>query len=139
MHRRKLIWMEISLILATGLIHLIDVPGSFGEAPYKGLLFVANGVGAVVAALGIYRGSRIWGWGLGCLVAGGALMGYIISHTVGLPGLAPDNWLEPLGVASLVVEVGFVALALAMLPRLATIETPMSMRRAIENEAAGRI
>jgi hypothetical protein len=100
----------IALILVTGAIHFIDAPGSFGDATYKGLLFLANGIAAVVAAFGIYRGERRWGWGLGVLVAGGALVGYIISRTVGLPGLAPDIWLEPLGVLSLMVEAAFIAL-----------------------------
>ena len=100
----------ITLILVTGAIHFIDAPGSFGDATYKGLLFVANGIAAIVAAIGIYRGERLWGWGLGLLVAGGALLAYVISRTVGLPGLAPDVWLEPLGVLSLLVEVAFVVL-----------------------------
>jgi hypothetical protein len=36
-------------IAATGLIHLGDARDAFGEATYKGLLFVANSVGALVA------------------------------------------------------------------------------------------
>src|SRR5713101_2366046 len=93
----------IALILVTGAIHFIDAPGSFGDATYKGWLFVANGIAAFVAAFGILRG-RGWGWVLGLLVAGGALVGYVVSRTVGLPGLEPDVWLEPLGVLSLTVE-----------------------------------
>jgi len=102
----------IALILVTGAIHFIDAPGSFGDATYKGLLFVANGIAAIIAAIGIYRGERLWGWGLGLLVAGGALIGYVISRTVGLPGLAPDVWLEPLGILSLLVEAAYVVLFL---------------------------
>jgi len=48
-------------IVATGLIHFVTARDSFGEATYKGLLFVANGVGALVAAVGVYR-ERDWGW-----------------------------------------------------------------------------
>jgi uncharacterized membrane protein HdeD (DUF308 family) len=98
----------ITLILLTGVIHFIDAPSSFGDATYKGLLFVANGIAALVAAFGIYRGRR-WGWALGVLVAGGALVGYAISRTVGLPGLAPEIWLSsPLAELSLVVEAAFI-------------------------------
>ena len=103
-------WLAIAAILGTGFIHIIEARDSFGEARYKGLLFVANGLGAVVAAFGLYRGQREWGWVLGLLVAGGAFLGYVASRTVGLPGLPaePDAWLEPTGVASLVCEALFI-------------------------------
>jgi hypothetical protein len=100
----------VALILVTGAIHFIDAPGSFGDATYKGVLFLANGIAALVAAYGIYRNERIWGWWLGLLVAGGALVSYVISRTIGLPGLEPDVWLEPLGILSLLVEAAFVVL-----------------------------
>lgn len=117
-----LIWPAIVLILATGLIHFIDAPDAFKEITYKGVLFMLNGIGALVSAVGIYRGARSWGWLLGLLVAGGALLGYIASRTIGLPGLPaePDAWLEPLGAASMIVEALFSVLALQVLcmPRL---------------------
>jgi hypothetical protein len=105
-------WLAIAAIVGTGLIHIVEAQPSFGDATYKGILFVANGVGALVAAIGISRNQRALGWVLGLLVAGGALAGYVASRTVGLPGLKPEpeNWFEPMGVASLVCEVVFVAL-----------------------------
>ena len=112
---KKVMWAGIVLTLFTGVIHLIDAPSSFDDATYKGILFVANGIAAAVAALGIYRGARNWGWGLGLLIAGGSLVGYIISRTVGLPGLGPDDWLEPLGIASLIVEAAYVWFAMQAL------------------------
>ena len=104
-------WLAIAAILGTGLIHLVDARDAFGEATYKGLLFAANGVGAAIAAFGIWKDRRE-GWVLGLLIAGGAMVGYVASRTVGLPGLPaePDAWLEPLGVASLVSEGLFIAL-----------------------------
>ena len=100
----------IVLILVTGLIHLIETPDNLTEAPYKGILFALNGLGGLIAAVGIYRGARSWGWGLGLLIAIGAVAGYVMSRTMGLPGLAIDDaWFEPLGVLSIIVEVGFVA------------------------------
>ena len=105
-------WLAIAAILATGIIHFVEAPESFGDARYKGVLFVANGLGALVAAFAIYRDRRGMGWLLGLLVAGGAFLAYIASRTIGLPGLAaePDAWLEPMGVASLVCEGLFVVL-----------------------------
>jgi hypothetical protein len=99
-------------LLATALIHFVEAPDAFSEATYKGVLFVANGIGAMVAAFGILRGAWSWGWVLGLLMAGGAIAGYVGSRTVGLPGIPPepDAWLEPWGVASLLVEILFVIL-----------------------------
>ena len=126
---KTLMWVGIVLIVITGLIHLVDAPSSFDDATYKGVLFVANGVGAAIAAFGIFRGVKTWGWGLGLVVAGGALVAYIISRTVGLPGLKPDDWGEPLGIASLVAEGLFVLVALyelAASPRDARVSSSSS-------------
>ena len=111
--------LAIAAILATGAIHFIDTADAFKEMPYKGILFALNGVGALLCAVGIGLGARSWSWGLGLLIAAGSIAGYIASRTVGLPGIPaePDAWLEPLGVASLVAEGLFVALAAWALTR----------------------
>jgi uncharacterized membrane protein YfcA len=110
----RLVGAGISVIVFVGLIHLIDAPGDLQEAPYQGMLFLANVFGAVTAAIGIYRGHG-WGWSLGVLVAGGAFVGYVVSRTVGLPGLpVEEEWLEPLGLLSLIVEALFVGLYLTI-------------------------
>src|SRR5207247_6204914 len=58
-------WLAIAAILGTGLIHLVEAQDAFGDARYKGVLFVANGVGALVAAFGLHRNRRVLGWYLG--------------------------------------------------------------------------
>ncbi len=122
---KTLVWAGILLILATGLIHLIDAPDSYVEAAYKGILFYSNGAGALLAAIGIYRGRRSWGWSLGALIAFGSIVGYIISRTVGLPMLeVEDVWLEPLGATSLLVEALFVALYLYVITRPVVVQPP---------------
>jgi hypothetical protein len=104
--------LAIVAILGTGFIHIVEARDSFNDAAYKGMLFVANGLGALVAAFGIYRNQQALGWALGLVVAGGALLAYVASRTIGLPGLPaePDAWFEPMGVASLVCEGLFVVL-----------------------------
>ena len=114
----KLVGAGISVIVIVGLIHLIDAPGDLEEAPYQGLLFLANFFGALMAATGIYRGHR-WGWSLGAVVAGGAFVGYVISRTIGLPGMSVEKWLEPLGLLSLLVEGLFIGLCLTIFVRSA--------------------
>src|SRR5579862_9729477 len=105
-------WLAIAAILGMGLIHIVEAPDAFGDATYKGLLFVGNGVGALVAAIGIYRDRRAIGWLLGLLVAAGAIVAYVASRTAGLPGLPaePDAWFEPMGVAAVLCEILFVML-----------------------------
>ena len=108
---KTLIWAGIILVLAAGLIHLIEGPENYEEAAYKGTLFFLNAAGALVAAIGIYRGEKLWGWTLGLLVTAGALILYIISRTIGLPMLeVDDEWFEPMGLASLIVEGLYVLL-----------------------------
>jgi hypothetical protein len=112
-----LVGAGISLIVVVGLIHLINSPGDLEEGSYTGLLYLANFFGAFTAAMGIYRG-RSWGWNLGALVSVGAFVGYVISRTIGLPGLGvEEEWLEPLGVLSLIVEALFVGLYLTAFVR----------------------
>jgi hypothetical protein len=124
----KTAWGGISLIVLAGLIHLIEAPEHFEEAPYLGFLFFANFVGAIVAAFGIYRGSRSWGWGLGILLAASAFLGYILSRTVGLPRFYEEEFSEPMGVLSLIVEALFVLVYIAMVRMRGTVRTTGATR-----------
>ena len=113
----RLVGAGIALIVIVGLIHLINSPEDLEEGSYTGVLYLANFVGALTAAIGIYK-ERSWGWSLGALVSVGAFVGYVISRTVGLPGLGvEEEWLEPLGVLSLIVEALFVGLYLTVFVR----------------------
>ena len=62
---------------------------------------------------------RTAGWVLALGVAAGPLIGIIVSRSVGLPDATDDigNWGEPLGVASMVVEVALIGLAVFVLTR----------------------
>lgn len=115
---RNIKWAGIALILLVGAIHLIDASDSMTESALKGTSFYLNALAAVVAAIGIYKAKMSWGWGLGALVAAGAFVGYVVSRTVGIFGLPPDVWMEPIGILSLIVEGLFVVLfAYAVLGR----------------------
>ncbi len=117
-HTQTHTWAGILLVLATGLIHGVEGPANYHEAAYKGILFFLNAAGALVAARGIYRGAKLWGWTLGVLLSGGALMLYIVSRTIGLPGLEiDDGWFEPLGVASLLVEGLYILVYASVMTR----------------------
>ena len=106
----------IVLIALTGLIHLVLTPEYWEFAPYLGVLFLANAVGAGVSAYGIYRGERSWGWPLGLLIAGGALVMFVISRLVGLPGIPEEEYLEgfrgftAVGIGTMIIEILFIVL-----------------------------
>ena len=108
-HRGTSTLTGAALIAVSGLLHLILTPEHFEEAVYLGLLFVANFVGTSVAASGIYWGQR-WGWLLGALIAGGAFVLYLVSGTVGLPGVHEGRLLEPVGVLAKTLEALFLVL-----------------------------
>ena len=107
------------LILISGLIHLVLSPEHFEEVTYLGWLFLAEFVGALIAAFGIYQGYR-WGWVLGVLVAGGAFVLYFVDGVFGLPGKEPEGMeglLRPPGVAAKMVELLFLVLAVVALAK----------------------
>lgn len=106
---RPLLVAAVALMVLTGLIHAVEAPEYLEEETYIGVLFILNVLGAVAAAVGIWRGSRV-AWVLGILVAGGAFIAFILSRTVGLPSFSDPEW-EPLGIAALIVEAAFVVIA----------------------------
>jgi hypothetical protein len=99
------------------LIHLLDLPGKFQETPYLAWLYICLIVACVLAAAGLIRGTDPRAWTAAALLPLGAIVGYALTRTVGLPQAMDDigNWTEPLGLASLFVEGSLVALASTML------------------------
>jgi hypothetical protein len=101
--------LAIFLIIEIGLVHYFSSQHEFEEAWILGYLFIANFLGGLLSAYGIYR-RKTWGWGLGGIIALGSLAAYIWSRTTGLPGLRPEEWLYPWGVTSIVAESLFCLL-----------------------------
>ena len=109
---KKFTVAAVILILVIGFIHLFEARHAFEEMPMLGYSFIANCLAAIVAAVGIYRGARLWGWALGALIAGGSLVGYIVKATMGMPGMPPeaDAWTDPVGITSVIAEVLFLVI-----------------------------
>lgn len=101
----------VALILAVGAIHAVAAPQHFEAAAYLGVLFVVNAVGTLVVAVGIFRGSKAWGWTLGAGVCALSALAYLFSRLFGLPGLgeAAGEWDEPLGSLALILEGLYLA------------------------------
>ena len=99
------------LLIAAGAIHLAELGGV--EVPYLVVGFALSAVFTICgAALILARAPRL-GWLVGGTVAALTLIGYVLSRSVGLPGLHDDvgNWFEPLGIASVIVEAAAAGLA----------------------------
>jgi hypothetical protein len=110
--KSKLIqWFAITLILEIGLLHLFTAQAEYEEVAYMGYLFVANFLGALIAAVGIYR--RLFlGWILGVFIAIGSIAGYAWSRTLGMPGMEVEEWFNPIGIVVMLLEGGFCILFL---------------------------
>lgn len=103
--------VAIFLLIEVGLVHYFSSQHEFEESWILGYLFVANFLGALVAAYGIYR-RKTWGWALGVLIVAASSVGYVWSRTSGLPGLRPEEWIYPWGVVSVIAEALFCLVVL---------------------------
>ena len=124
-------------LAGVALIHLLDAPGKFEETAYMGWLYVALMIGCVGAAAALIRSGSPRTWLAAALVPVGPLVGYTLTRTVGLPQATDDigNWAEPLGLASLFVEVGLVTLCFFVLTSFSGARRP-SIGREVASAAA---
>ena len=101
-------------LLAVALVHVLDLPGKWQETRWMAYAFTALiATCLLLAELTLRVANRVI-WPVVAIVAAGPVAGFVLTRTVGLPGATDDigNWLEPLGLASLFVEVVTAGLAL---------------------------
>lgn|SRR5436305_7251398 len=100
-------------LAAVGVIHLLDSIGKYSETRYLFWMYVALIAGSIVVAGAVLFTRSRAAFLAAAALAGGALVGYVLSRTTGLPSAHGDvgNWTEPLGLASLFVEGSVVAVA----------------------------
>ncbi len=127
-------------LAAVALIHLLDTPGTFQEQAYKGWLYLGLITGCLLTAAALLRASDHRAWIAAAILPLGALVGFVISRTVGIPGGADDigNWTEPLGLASLFVEGSLVALATGVLHARSAAERALPGPAGAWSEAVAR-
>ena len=109
--------VAVVALAGVALVHVLDAPGSFQAAPYKGWLYVGLIAGCLGAAAALIRSSDLRAWAAAAAFPAGAIVAFLISRTVGLPQGAGDigNWWEPLGLSSLFVEACVSAVAVHVL------------------------
>jgi hypothetical protein len=112
-------WVLAAAAAVAAIAHVPVIGPHLEEAPYMGVLFVLlTAACSVLAVAALVRGGRAV-YLLTVLTCGLAVLGYAATRLVAFPMLADDvgNWLEPLGVVSIVSESIAVAAALVGLRR----------------------
>jgi hypothetical protein len=108
---------SLALLAAVAFMHYRDIPAKLNETPYLGWMYILLVAGC--AAAGAWLLSSHWrqGYALGALISLGAVVGYALTRTTGLPGATGDigNWSESAGIVSLLAEAAFVVLAATQL------------------------
>jgi hypothetical protein len=97
--------------VAAAVAHLPVTGQHLREAPYMGVLFIVLTAALLVLATAALIRDSTAVYAATILTCALAIVGYAATRTVAFPLLADDvgNWLEPLGVVSVLSE--FVALA----------------------------
>lgn len=93
-------------LIAIAIIHILDLPSKWSEVRYLGVGYVGVIVVSLVLAERIVMKKSNRDYLLAAALSASVLTGFIITRTVGMPGAMDDigNWLEPVGLVSIVVE-----------------------------------
>ena len=107
-------------LITVGIIHALEIPGSLTGPAWLTVGFCLLAVAAPVAGLWLLAQPSAAAWGFGGLMCVAAESGYILTRSVPMPGDVGDvgNWLEPLGVASLITQGVVIILAALVLGRV---------------------
>lgn len=117
--RDRLRWPLAAAALTAAVAHIPVIAPHLDEAPYMGVLFIVLTVGCLaIATAAVLRDSTAV-YALAVLTCGLAVLGYIATRAVAFPLLGDDvgNWLEPLGIVSVLSETVVVTTALTVLRR----------------------
>lgn len=108
-------WLMVPAVLVAAAAHLPVIAPHLQEAPYMGVLFVVLTGACVLLASAAISWDTPLVYALSVLTCGSAVLGYIATRVLSFPMLADDvgNWLEPLGVVSIVSE-GIVVVTAAL-------------------------
>lgn len=125
-HKPTFQLLALALLAVIGWVHFKDIPGKLTETDYLGWSYILLVAGC--AAAGAWLLSSHWrrGYWLGSLISLGAILGFVLTRTTGLPHATGDigNWSELSGIIALVSEAAFLVLsALALRGKPSTTET----------------
>ena len=100
-------------LVTVGVIHALEIQGQLSGAVWLTVGFCLLAAGAPLVSLWLLVQPALPSWALTGLVGLGAAAGYILTRSLAMPGDPDDrgNWLEPLGLAALIIELLIVILA----------------------------
>lgn len=110
---RVLVAATAAGLAAVAVVHLLDGPDSLMDTFYVGGLELALAAACLpLAIMLLVRPMRAL-WSTALLLNLAALLVFVASRTVGLPGSTDDigNWTQTLGVINIVAELTVIALA----------------------------
>jgi hypothetical protein len=112
-------WIVATAALIAAVAHVPVIGPHLDEAPYMGILFIVLTVAClgIAGAISVRDSAALYA--AAALTCGLAVLGYAATRLVAFPMLADDvgNWLEPLGVWSVVSETVVVLAAGSALVR----------------------
>jgi hypothetical protein len=100
-------------LIAVGIIHALEIQRQLSGAVWLTGGFCLLAVVAPMVGLWLVLRPTVLAWQFGGLLCLLTAAGYCLTRSVGMPGDPADvgNWLEPLGVAALIIEGIVVILA----------------------------
>jgi peptidoglycan/LPS O-acetylase OafA/YrhL len=130
--------LAAAALAVVGVIHLVLSPEYMSQQTYIGVLFIAGGLLLCGLAVALWRADNVPSWLLGALTMAAMGIAFVLSRTTGLPGFKESEW-ELSGIVALILEAGFVAVAIpALSPRRATLAPAAEARRFSHEPAAAR-
>jgi hypothetical protein len=110
-------WVLALAAAVAATAHVPVIAPHLDEAPYMGILFIVlTAACSVLAVAALVRDTAVV-YSLATLTCGLAIIGYAATRLVAFPMLADDvgNWMEPLGIVSIVSEAVVVGAAVSAL------------------------
>lgn len=118
--------------LTAAAAHVPATPHHVQEMPYVGVGFIGVTLACLVGATGIVLHNALWAWAISGATCFASIAAWVVSRTVGLPGMDGHdvgNWGEPLALMAVVSEVLVVAFAASVVGRCRESTRPRSRRR----------
>lgn len=100
-------------LVTVGVIHALQIQGQLAFAAWLTAGFFLLAISAPLLGLWLLIRPSWQSWLAGGLLSAGALTGYILTRSLAMPGDAGDrgNWLEPPGLAAIIIEATVAILA----------------------------